>query len=166
MLRTIGATLALLLAIALPADAADKAIADMHNLEGGLVGTVTLTETPHGTLLYANLAGLPEGVHAFHIHAVGLCVAPFKSAGGHYNPTDKKHGILAKDGMHAGDMPNIYVPATGVLQAEILNTAVKLDDILFDSDGASIVIHQDADNYSSDPAGDAGPRIACGIIQR
>ena len=146
--------------------AGEPAQAQMMNAEGGSVGVVTLNETPHGTLLHARLQNLPEGAHAFHVHAVGKCEAPFKSAGGHFNPGDKMHGLHSEEGMHAGDMPNIHVPASGSLEIEILNTQLRLDASLFDDDGAAIVIHEGPDDYVSDPAGAAGSRIACGVIVR
>ncbi|MCP5364787.1 MAG: superoxide dismutase family protein [Hyphomicrobiales bacterium] len=146
--------------------AAQEAKAQMRDANGTDVGTVTLKTTPHGTLLSAQLTGMPEGTHAFHVHAVGQCEPPFKSAGGHFNPTGKEHGILNPAGPHAGDMPNIHVPASGALDIEVLVTDLALDDALFDDDGASIVIHQGADDYVTDPAGSAGPRIACGVIER
>ena len=136
----------------------------MMNANGESVGAVTLSQTPQGTLLHATLENLPAGAHAFHVHAVGVCEPPFKSAGGHFNPAGKKHGISNPEGMHAGDMPNIHVPDSGALEIEVLNTQLRLDDALFDEDGASIVIHEGPDDYVTDPAGAAGPRIACGVI--
>ena len=153
-----------LAAVSHTAMAGEQAQARIMNAEGGDVGTVVLREVPHGTLLHATLHNLPEGAHAFHVHAVGKCEAPFKSAGGHFNPDDKKHGLEAEDGMHAGDMPNIHVPASGSLEIEVLNTFLRLDASLFDDDGAAIVIHEGPDDYRTDPAGAAGPRIACGVI--
>ena len=155
---------AALLAATQGASAAEQASAAMMNANGESVGTVSLSETPHGTLLHATLENLPAGAHAFHVHAVGVCESPFKSAGGHYNPAGAKHGIGSADGMHAGDMPNIHVPDSGALEIEVLNTLLRLDDALFDEDGAAIVIHEGPDDYVTDPAGAAGPRIACGVI--
>ena len=155
-----------LLASLQTAGAAKQAQAQMMSANGKAVGTVVLHKTPHGTLLHATLHDMPEGAHAFHVHAVGKCEAPFKSAGGHFNPDGKKHGIQSAEGMHAGDMPNIHVPASGSLEIEILNAHLMMDASLFDEDGAAIVIHEGADDYVSDPAGAAGPRIACGVITK
>jgi len=148
------------------AGAAEQASAAMKNAKGDSVGTVTLRAVPHGTLVHATLTNLPAGAHAFHVHAVGVCEPPFKSAGGHYNPDGAKHGIESAEGMHAGDMPNIHVPESGALEIEVLNALLRLDDALFDADGAAIVIHEGPDDYISDPAGAAGPRIACGVIRK
>jgi Cu-Zn family superoxide dismutase len=148
------------------ADAADQARAAMANADGGSVGEVTLVQTPNGTLLHATLTGLPPGAHAFHVHTVGKCEPPFKSAGGHFNPGGQKHGLFAKGGMHVGDMPNIHVPESGALEIEVLNARLMLDATLFDDDGAAIVIHAGPDDYRTDPAGAAGPRIACGVIEQ
>ncbi|MXY33163.1 MAG: superoxide dismutase family protein [Boseongicola sp. SB0676_bin_33] len=146
------------------ASATEQASAAMMNANGESVGSITLRATPHGTLLHARLENLPAGAHAFHVHAVGVCEPPFASAGGHFNPDGAKHGFDSAEGMHAGDMPNIHVPASGQLEVEVLNTLLKLDASLFDEDGASIVIHDGPDDYATDPAGAAGPRIACGVI--
>ena len=167
-----NAVTALLAGIALAAAtlhtavAADRAMARLKNPEGQGVGEVALARTPHGTLLHAKLVNLPAGAHAFHVHAIGKCEPPFKSAGGHFNPDGRKHGISAGGGLHVGDMPNIHVPESGRLEIEVLNTLLKLDSTLFDADGAAIVLHAGPDDYKSDPAGDAGARIACGVIAR
>jgi Cu-Zn family superoxide dismutase len=142
------------------------------NAERQDVGEATITETPAGVVVTLTLEekarGLAPGVHAFHIHAVGKCEPPFTSAGGHYNPEGRKHGFLAKDGKHAGDLPNIHVPENGRLTAEFLVTGVTLKqgkNRLIDEDGSALVIHAKKDDYRTDPAGDAGDRIACGVIQ-
>ena len=157
---------AVVLVGAAPTIAAEMAVADMKNGDGKSVGTVSLRQTPHGALVHAKLSNLPAGSHAFHVHGIGKCEPPFKSAGGHFNPMGKKHGILSGDGMHAGDMPNIHVPGSGSLEIEVLATGVSLNDKLFDADGSAVVIHQGADDYQSNPAGAAGPRIACGVIRK
>lgn len=149
-------------AMAAPGDEASAALTDGA---GNEVGTVELTEMQSGTLVVAKLTGLPEGAHAFHVHTTGQCEPPFTSAGGHYNPAGAKHGFSGEGGPHAGDMPNIHVPASGALTIEVFNANLAVDDSLLDGDGAAIVIHEGPDDYESDPAGDAGPRIACGVIK-
>lgn len=148
--------------------AAETATATLHDPEMNEVGTVELEETPHGVLMSIEIDGLPEGTHAFHIHETGTCEPPFKSAGGHYNPTGAQHGILNENGKHAGDLPNIHVTGSP-LKLEVLADEVTLKDgaenTLFDDDGSAIVIHEGPDDYQTDPAGAAGPRIACGVIE-
>ena len=148
---------------------AQTAKALLKDASGKDVGQVQLIQTPHGVLLKMTLKGVPPGERAFHIHTVGKCEPPFTSAGGHFNPTGKKHGMEAKEGAHAGDMPNLHVPANGELAIEVANHAISLvkgqPNSVFDADGSSIVIHAGPDDYKSDPAGNAGDRIACGVIQ-
>jgi len=150
--------------------AAGGAMAKMADAKGGEVGSVVLKQTPRGVLLSLDLANLPPGTHAFHIHTTGKCEPPeFKSAGGHFNPTDVHHGFESEKGEHAGDLPNLHVPESGTLRVEYATEAVTLGEgknSLFDADGSALVIHAGADDYKSDPAGDAGGRIACGVITR
>jgi len=150
-----------------PGQAADKASAVLKDADGKEVGKATLTDTPSGVLIRLDLTSVPEGDRAFHIHAVGKCEPPdFKSAGPHFNPDETEHGIENPKGPHAGDMPNIHVPADGRLSIEVLNVDVALsgDFALLDEDGAALVLHAGLDDYRTDPAGDAGDRIACGVI--
>ena len=152
--------------LSLPAYA-QTAKASLKDAQGKDVGQVQLTQTPHGVLLKMSLKGAPPGERAFHIHAVGKCEPPkFESAGPHFNPDQTKHGIMNPEGPHAGDLPNLHIPADGKLQAEFLDPVVTLsqETALLDTDGASIVIHAGADDYTTDPAGNAGDRIACGVI--
>jgi Cu-Zn family superoxide dismutase len=146
---------------------AQTAKASLKDKAGKSVGTVELLQTPAGVLLKVSVKGLPAGEHAFHIHAVGKCEPPFDSAGGHFNPGNKHHGILAGEG-HAGDMPNLHVPASGALDIEVFNASITLEkgkpNSVFDTDGSAVVIHAGKDDYKSDPAGNAGERIACGVI--
>lgn len=131
-------------------------------------GTVRLIDTPNGLLLELDLKGLPEGIHAFHFHETGDCEGEFHSAGGHFNPKDKKHGIKAAEGMHDGDLPNIHVRADGTVRVDVFAPQLHLANgphPLLDEDGAAIIIHAGADDYISDPTGDAGARLACGVVR-
>ncbi|MCF7989593.1 MAG: superoxide dismutase family protein [Thiohalocapsa sp.] len=147
--------------------AADVAVAEasIKNLDGETIGTAVLRETDAGVLLHVKLAGLPPGVHGFHIHEKGKCEPPFATAGGHLTVDDSEHGYFKAQGPHAGDMPNIHVPESGELELEVLTGVEELEPQLFDADGASLVIHRGADDYRSQPSGDAGERIACGVIE-
>lgn len=142
-----------------------QAKADIKNAQGQSIGTATLTETPQGVLLSVNLTSAPAGPHAFHMHAVGKCEAPFTTAGGHLNPAGKKHGIKSKEGAHAGDLPNVTVPASGALTFEVLAHGVTMAQVM-DADGTAVVMHQGVDDYATDPAGAAGDRIACGVVAK
>jgi Cu-Zn family superoxide dismutase len=167
--RTVSVAAAAI-ALALPAAAlAQTAEAILKDKDGKDIGKVELVQQGHGVLLKLNLKGLPAGERAFHIHEVGKCEAPFTSAGGHFNPGGKKHGSANPAGAHAGDMPNLVIPASGALTIEISNHMITLakgqPNSVLDADGSSIVIHAAADDYKTDPAGNAGDRIACGIIK-
>jgi Cu-Zn family superoxide dismutase len=146
---------------------AQVAEAELINAEGAAIGTVTLTAMARGVHILAQATGLPPGVHAFHIHAVGICEPPFESASGHYNPTEEEHGWNNPQGYHAGDLANVHVQEDGVLAIEYFTDAVTLgegDTTLFDADGSSLVIHEGPDDYHTDPAGHAGNRIACAVL--
>ena len=142
--------------------------ASLKDAAGKDVGTVQLVQTPHGVLLKMSLKGVAPGEHAFHVHAVGKCEAPFTSAGGHFNPASKKHGMEAAEGSHAGDMPNLYIPANGELRIDVANSMISLvkgqPNSVFDADGSAIIIHAGVDDYKTDPTGNAGDRIVCGVI--
>jgi Cu-Zn family superoxide dismutase len=150
------------------AEDAATAKAALKDAKGQDVGVASFTQTPAGVLIRLCVRSMPGGEHAFHIHAVGKCEPPdFASAGGHFNPTSAHHGMMSGPG-HAGDMPNLHIPADGSLDVEVLNTAVTLDkdkpNSVFHPGGTAVVIHAGKDDYTSDPAGNAGGRIACGVV--
>ena len=146
-----------------------SATATLAGPDGGDRGAVELQATPSGVLIHAVLRNLPPGVHGFHIHETGSCRPDFSAAGGHFAPDGNKHGSLTDGGPHAGDMPNIHVPESGELTFEALNARVSLERdakaALLGEDGTAIVIHKGPDDYSSQPSGAAGDRIACGVIR-
>lgn len=154
----------------LPATAQDAAMEktiDVISADGNSLGTVKLTQVPTGVLIQTDLSGLAAGSHAFHFHTTGACEPPFDSAGGHFNPTNAEHGLTNPNGPHAGDMPNVMVAADGSLKVEVINTMVTLSEgekSLLDSDGSALMLHADHDDHASDPAGNAGARMACGVI--
>ena len=169
LLGTIGAAALLAAGVAMPVNSAEMANSQLKDASGKAVGDVDLMQTPSGVLIKLQIKGLTPGEHAFHVHAVGNCEAPFESAGPHFNPGNHKHGMLSGEG-HAGDMPNLYAPQSGELSVEVVNSAISLEqgkpNSVFDNDGSALVIHAKADDYKTDPAGNAGDRIACGVIQQ
>jgi Cu-Zn family superoxide dismutase len=141
------------------------------NPQGQKVGEATLTETAQGVKISLKVENLPPGVHAFHIHEKGLCTAPdFASAAGHFNPFGKHHGLKNPQGPHAGDLPSVTVGPDGRGALETVASQVTLKpgekNSLFQEGGTSLVIHANPDDDMTDPAGNAGPRIACGPITK
>ncbi len=160
---------ALLAGSAAAAAAATAASAQLKDKDGKAVGTVALRQTAsQGVWMNLIIDKLPAGPHAFHVHETGKCEGDFKSAGGHFNPGGMKHGVLVEGGPHAGDLPNIHVPEDGRLTVEFFAPHISLEkgakNSVFDEDGSALVVHETIDDYKSQPAGDAGGRIACGII--
>jgi superoxide dismutase, Cu-Zn family len=149
---------------------AQSAHADIFNASGQKIGTATFSPSEGGVRIDVDVSQLPPGLHGIHIHAVGKCEGPdFKTAGPHFNPAGKKHGKDNPQGPHNGDLPNLEVGADGRATASMLDTNVTLGDgptSLFGPGGTSIVIHANMDDYKTDPSGNSGARIACGVIQK
>ena len=172
MISVLAVTVATLIASANYGLAAEAKTfkADIINAKKQEVGEASFTDTTNGMLikleLKQNPPGISPGEHAMHIHEVGKCEPPFKSAGGHFNPMNNEHGFFGKKGKHLGDLPNIHVPKDAALTVEVLVPQLNFTGKtgLFDKDGSALVIHQGADDYRTDPAGNAGDRIACAVI--
>jgi Cu-Zn family superoxide dismutase len=153
--------------MAMPAAAA-AATAQMHGIAGRDFGTLTLTETSGGIAISGTLAGLPPGEHGFHVHAVGTCEGPsFETAGAHWNPTNRAHGMNNPAGPHLGDLPNLTVAADSsvTVQATTPGGTLHGENSMLDDNGAALVIHAAADDYKSNPSGNSGNRIACGVVK-
>jgi Cu-Zn family superoxide dismutase len=146
------------------------ATAAIKDAKGQSIGLAKFTATKGGVQMSVTVANLTPGIHAIHIHAAGMCEAPaFTTATGHFNPTNKKHGLENPEGHHAGDMPNLTVAANGKGTFKTTIADVTLAGAgatsLFHTGGTSVVIHEKADDMKTDPAGNAGTRIACGVVQ-
>jgi len=137
---------------------------------GQIVGEASLTQEAEGTRIMITVTGIPIGTHAVHLHSIGRCETPgFTTAGGHFNPGMKQHGRLNPMGDHAGDLPNLVVGDDHRGSLDFVRAGLRLVDgaaPLLDADGAAVVIHAGPDDFTSDPAGNAGGRIACGVIAR
>ena len=141
--------------------------AAMKDSTGKDLGTLTLSDTPDGIMIMGSLTGLPKGDHGIHLHTTGSCSPNFAAAGGHWNPTNKEHGKDNPKGPHMGDMLNITVGADGTWNSMVTSPGgtLKGANALMDADGAAVVIHAKADDYKSQPAGNAGDRLACGVVK-
>lgn len=145
------------------------ATAELKNAEGKVVGLAQLAQVADGVQVTAQFNGLPPGEHGIHIHETGKCEPPvFTTAGGHFNPTKKKHGLKNPEGAHAGDLPNLKVASDCTGSIHDVARGATLDSgptSLTDADGSALVVHAKADDDMSDPAGNPGDRIACGAIE-
>lgn len=143
---------------------------DVKNAQGESVGTATITEAKGGVSVQLDLKNLPPGDHAVHFHQTAKCEPPaFTSAGPHFNPGQKSHGLENPSGPHAGDMQNVTVKSDGSVKATLSAPHATLGDgpnSLFANGGTALMIHAKADDMKSDPAGNAGDRIACGVITK
>lgn len=190
--RALSGALAVTVILAAGTAAAQSEVtaqARMVDAENEEVGEAVFTQLEQGVLIRLELRNLPAGWHGVHIHETGICEPPFSSAGGHLNPDGESHGF-ADRGLHAGDLPNIHVGEDGTAKVEMFNNRIALIDRqsreglmeqaidtveqitgraphnILGGAGAALVVHSGADDYTTDPAGDSGDRIACGVVQR
>lgn len=142
----------------------------IHDASDGVVGIASFVESSQGVNISVQVTSLPPGIHGIHIHEKGECEKPeFKSAGVHFNPFNKSHGLKNTAGYHVGDLGNLYVKEDGTGKINVISYLATLsggENSLLKSDGTSIVIHSGADDLVTDPAGNAGSRIACGVIKK
>ena len=163
-MRTLALLIPLAAAACAPVEPAGGPPMALVNTSGQSIGTVRAWQTSGGISFHVSASGLPHGIHGIHVHPIGRCDPPdFSTAGTHWNPTGKQHGLNNPNGPHAGDLPNIEVSANGVVNQTVVLPGASLGQLL-DADGSSIMIHANADDYVSQPAGNSGPKIACAVI--
>ena len=144
---------------------APGARADLIDASGAIVGRATLFQENNGVRIRVASRSVPPGEHGFHVHEAGKCEPPFTSAGGHFNPGMRKHGLQNPAGPHAGDLVNLPAGWTNGNVVETTAAGLALES-MFDTDGSALVIHAGPDDYKTDPSGNSGDRIACGVIRR
>ncbi|MBH5321544.1 superoxide dismutase family protein [Aurantiacibacter sediminis] len=156
-------------ATAYEAAATQIAEADIMNRSGQQVGTARMYSLGEEVTINVSFTGLTTGLHAVHLHTAGDCSAnDFTSAGGHLNPGGQEHGTLNPRGAHLGDLPNVSIASdgAGTVSSILRGNRSMVEAALFDADGTALVVHEGPDDYSTDPAGAAGSRVACGIVTR
>jgi Cu-Zn family superoxide dismutase len=154
-------------AVTPPSAAPTPSVIEVRKADGSLAARAMIWQGRSGLEVRVQAAGLPPGQYGVHFHAVGRCEGPaFASAGPHWNPTGRQHGTLNPAGHHLGDLPNLEVDAHGAgrLEFTIAGAATGGTDGLFDADGTSLIIHAGPDDYRTDPSGNSGARIACGVL--
>lgn len=147
---------------------AGGATAAVMDASGRELGSLMLSDGTGGITVSGTLRGLTPGDHGIHIHTMGMCDAPaFTTAGGHWNPTSKMHGTENPQGPHLGDMMNITVGADSSVNVQLTSPGGSLHgtEMLMDTDGAAVVVHAAADDYKTDPSGNSGDRVACGVVK-
>ncbi|HEV8586255.1 MAG TPA: superoxide dismutase family protein [Methylomirabilota bacterium] len=148
----------------------NAAVAELKNPAGQSVGVARLTQVGNVVHIIMEAKGLPSGPHGVHVHAVGKCDPPdFASAGAHFNPLGKQHGALNPQGSHAGDLPNLTVAPDGTGRLETSTEQLSLGSgptSVWDADGSAVVIHASPDDFKTDPTGNSGARIACGVLAK
>jgi Cu-Zn family superoxide dismutase len=165
------------------ADGRAAAVAELKDPQGARVGAATLVQYAHGVVGHVEIEGMEPGWHAFHVHETGSCSPDFQAAGGHFDPLGQDHG-LDEGPRHAGDVGNFWVADDGRAKFEFITTRIRVGGppeiaaatpdipeeppgaLVFDPDGAAVVVHAQPDDHVTDPAGDAGERIACGVLEQ
>jgi Cu-Zn family superoxide dismutase len=160
----------LVLSLAFSASAQKPVKVALSDAQGNSVGTAELSASAKGVSIRLDLKNLTPGIHAIHVHSVAKCEGPaFTTAGPHFNPDMKHHGLENPEGPHAGDIPNFTVGDNGTAKTTVVATGVTMGDdahSIFSNGGTALVIHAKADDMKSDPAGNSGDRIACGVISK
>lgn len=161
--------LLLLFLVSCQADSPNTKTINMYNASGDMVGTAGFTEQPDGVNIKLKLEGLTPGFHGIHVHELPKCKGPdFKSAGNHFNPEGKKHGLMHPDGPHLGDLPNVEAKSDGMVDTELMLNDATLKDgkkSLLKGDGTSLIITANQDDGISQPGGNAGQRLICGELK-